>query len=105
MYGRNKRFPLHQPLCVIIVLVICACSVSVHFVTEDLMTFKVGVLGFDLDGHAQHNRLILDHCEDNFIFPFLSSLSVVHTITHLPSPLAIGAFIYSFSPLHPPPNP
>ena len=104
MYGRDKFSPLHLPLRVIIVLVICACSVAVHFVAEGLAPVAGGAPGFDLAEQGGHTHLDYEHCEDNFISPFLTCLPVEHTVARLPSAVATCAFSLSISLLLPPPN-
>lgn len=99
----NKESPVRLSLSVSIMFILCTCSLALHFVAEGLAP-EAGVPGLDLVEPGGHAHLVNEHCEDIFIFPILTRLPAVHTVTHLAAPVATEAFALSISPLLPPPN-
>lgn len=87
---------------VILVLVICACSLAIHFVAEGLS--PVNGPGFDLVSDAGHTHPVHEHSDDSFVLGGAISSSFEHLPAFLSCPSARGAFSLSISPLLPPPN-
>jgi hypothetical protein len=103
MCGKDKGASLRLPLHILLVLAVCACSLAVHFVAEGLAPEVAGP-GCNQDTQRGHVHLVDEHCEDYFIFPFLTHLPVEQIAAFFQSALATGALFFPISPLLPPPN-
>jgi hypothetical protein len=95
MSGKGKA-------AVILVLVICACSLAVHFVAEGLL--PVDGPGFDLVTNGGHAHPVHEHGDDYFVLVCPNSLPLENLSAFLPYPPENGVFLLSISPLLPPPN-
>jgi len=103
MCNMDEATARHLPLHILLILAICVCSLAVHFVAEGLAPEVTGPR-CNQDTQRGHVHLVDEHCEDYFIFPFLTHLPVEQIAAFLQSALATGAHFFPISPLLPPPN-
>jgi hypothetical protein len=99
MSGRDRAISAW----VILVLVICTCSLAVHFVAEgwasqaELPSFDMAVDGGDLD--PDH-----EHLDDHFVFRSVSFRGLESSLAALIPQSRLHPFSVCISPLPPPPN-
>ena len=77
----------------LLVLLLCVCVLTAHFITEDLLAAG-GIPTPDLHEHG----------EDHFVFPHLTRAPAGLSAIHPADPVPSGAFGFSLSPQPPPPN-
>jgi hypothetical protein len=99
MSGRGK----FAPLGVILVLIVCACNLAVHFFVEGWSTQVQGPI-FDVTVESGDFDYDLEHTENHFV---LNSMSL-HGQDGLPASVILQSQFCSssvhISPLLPPPN-
>ena len=103
MSNMDKAASLRLPLQILLVLAVCVCSLAMHLVAEGLAPVAGGP-GFALAAQGGHALQVNEHCEDNFIFPFMTLLPVERPAASLQSAVATEAHAFPISPLLPPPN-
>jgi hypothetical protein len=103
MSSRDKTSPVLLPLRVILVLVICICSLAVHFIAEGLSPVD-GQTVFELTAQGGHAHPVHEHSEDYFVFSSLGRLHVEHLPTWPVSQAPARSLSVLISPLLPPPN-
>jgi hypothetical protein len=103
MCSRDKTISLHMPFYILLILVVCACNLALHFVAEGLAPVTGGP-GYDLSTQGGQAHPVNEHSEDNFIFPSLTCLSADHPEAALQSIVATETRSFPISPLLPPPN-
>ena len=86
-----------------ILIILAICVLAGHYVAEDLARVT-GVNNFDMAAQGGGMHLAHEHCEDNFILPFLAEMPVGSVIADRVNALMIGTSVFSIPPLLPPPN-
>lgn len=102
MYNRDKVAARRLPLY-LLVLVICICSLAVHFTAEGLPPVT-GSHGFDRAAQGEDTNQVGEQGEDNIILPFLTHLPFEHPTASLQCASAAEAHSLPISPLFQPPN-
>jgi hypothetical protein len=99
----DEAAPQRLSLHILLTLVVCACSLAVHFVGEGLAPAAAdpGVISPALGGCT---HLDDGDCEDSFVFPSTTNLPVKYSAAHVPSTVPSGACSFLILPLLPPPN-
>lgn len=103
MSSRDNLFPLHLPLHISFFLVICVCSLAVHFVAEGLAPVD-GQIVFDLSTQEGNGHPVHEHGEDQFVFSSLDCVHVDCSLTWPVSQAPARSLSILISPLIPPPN-
>ncbi len=102
MSSKDEPALLRRPLRLLIILIVCACSMAVHFVAEELGPVA-GIPGSNLTAQSGDAHLFQDNCEDNFVFPLQIGQPFENVVAHVESMGVTRAFSYSIPPLLPPP--
>jgi hypothetical protein len=100
MSGKSKLSATLPP-GVILILLLLACGLAVHFIAEDL---TIAMPGLELAMEGESESGAHEHGEDHFIFSVLCELLAASIALRLLSPALSGAFSFSLSPQSPPPN-
>lgn len=103
MSSRDRLSPLRLPSRVIIVLIICGCSLAVHFIVERLAPVD-GQMVLQLTAHGGYMHHHHEDSEDHFVLPSLGPLHIERFLTcpaYLEPPYSLSALV---SPILPPPN-
>jgi hypothetical protein len=101
MYGKVKHAAYRRTVYVLFVLIICACSLAVHFVAEGL---EPGLFVNEATRDTIHIHLFHDHVEDLFTFSFPDvSLPVALMLISLQLIISHSHSV-QISPQLPPPN-
>lgn len=98
MSARDKA----RRVATVLVLMAFACSLAVHFMAEGIS--PAGSPGFGFITEIEHTHLVHEHGEDHFVLIRLIPSSLDHAPKLISSPDISTAFLYSISPLLPPPN-
>jgi len=103
MFSRDGRRSLRLPLHIMFVLVICASTLAVHFLAEELSPGH-RQFPFEMAGQWGHAYPIHEHAEDDFVFslPGRSYQEGLLVPALLIIPIHFASI--SISPLLPPPN-
>jgi hypothetical protein len=103
MCSMDKTAALHLPQYILLILVVCACILAVHFVAEGLAPVP-GEAMFDRVAQGGQAFQVDEQSENNFIFPSLTRLPFEPPAAPLQCVVAFEAHSFSLSPLLPPPN-
>jgi len=103
MFSRDGRRSLRLPLHIMFVLVICASTLAVHFLAEELSPGH-RQFPFEMAGQWGHADPIHEHPEDDFVFfmpgqPRPDCLLITALLL-----IPVDSSSISISPLLPPPN-
>jgi hypothetical protein len=103
MYNRDRVASLRLPLPILLVLAVCVCSLAMHFVAEGLAPVAGGP-GVNRAGLGEQAHLLIEHCDEDFIFPCLIQLPAEHPSISLPYTVISGVHSFTTSPLPQPPD-
>jgi hypothetical protein len=103
MYNRDRITSLRLPLPFLLVLVVCVCSLAIHFVAEGLAPVAGGP-EINRAGLVEQAHLLIEHCDEDFIFPCLIQPPAEHSSISLPYALISGVHSFTTSPLPQPPD-
>ena len=88
---------------VLLILILCACSVAVHFIAEGVAPSS-NRQGLDLVAQEVCSEADHEHSEDHFLFPILTEAPAEFSALIVISTLTSRAFSFSLCPQLPPPN-
>jgi hypothetical protein len=70
MSGRDRLSPQRVSTYILLLLILCTCSLAVHFIAEGL---GPGLLSLGMTGQAGHALPFNEHTQDLFIYSFLGA--------------------------------
>jgi hypothetical protein len=103
MSGKGEVSPIHLPVHISVIIVLCACSLAVHFSLKGMIPAS-GQFTVELTDQGGHPHPVDQDCEDAFVYSSSPLTAIEYTIGLPESQTPIRSLAVHISPLLPPPN-
>lgn len=104
MFGMDNHSLHNRSAIVQLILIICACSLAVHFIAEGMESGNGHLFLEASSGAAGHTLTFHEQSDDLFIYSFRVISSPVYLFLHTRLPKISRSQSLSISPQLPPPN-